>query len=44
MIVLTDGLENTPPMIKDAAASLNNRTFAIDFGQAAAIKIGRAHV
>ncbi len=37
MIVLTDGLENTPPMIKDAAASLNNRTFAIGFGQAAAI-------
>jgi len=37
MIVLTDGLENTPPMIKDAAASLNNHTFAVGFGQAAAI-------
>jgi len=38
MIVLTDGLENTPPMIiPDAAASLNDHTFAIGFGQAAAI-------
>jgi len=37
LIVLTDGLENTPPMIKDVSASLNNRTFAIGFGQAAAI-------
>jgi hypothetical protein len=37
LIVLTDGLENTPPMIKDVAASLNDHTFAIGFGQAAAI-------
>jgi hypothetical protein len=37
MIVLTDGLENTPPMISDVGASLNNRTYAIGFGQAAAI-------
>jgi hypothetical protein len=27
LIVLTDGLENTPLMIKDVAASLNDRTF-----------------
>jgi hypothetical protein len=37
MIVLTDGLENTPPMIADVTASLTDHTFAIGFGQAAAI-------
>jgi hypothetical protein len=37
MVVLTDGLENTPPMIADVGASLNDHTFAIGFGQAAAI-------
>ena len=37
MIVLTDGLENTPPMIADVSGSLNDHTFAIGFGQAAAI-------
>ncbi len=37
MIVLTDGLENTPPMIADVGASLNDHTFAVGFGQAAAI-------
>jgi hypothetical protein len=37
MIVLTDGLENTPPMIADVASSLTDHTFAIGFGQAAAI-------
>lgn len=37
MVVLTDGLQNTPPTIAQAAAALNNHTFAIGFGQAAAI-------
>src|SRR5215472_1508050 len=37
MIVLTDGLENTHPMIAEVAGSLNDHTFAIGFGQAAAI-------
>lgn len=37
LIVLTDGLENTPPMIADVATSLTDNTFAIGFGQAAAI-------
>jgi hypothetical protein len=37
MIVLTDGLENTPPMIASVASSLTAQTFAIGFGQAAAI-------
>jgi hypothetical protein len=37
MIVLTDGLENTPPMIAQVGSSLNDHTFAIGFGQAAAI-------
>jgi hypothetical protein len=40
MIVLTDGLENTPPMIADVSGSLNDHTFAIGFGQAAAISTG----
>jgi hypothetical protein len=37
LIVLTDGLENTPPMIADVSSSLTDNTFAIGFGQAAAI-------
>jgi hypothetical protein len=37
MIVLTDGLENTTPMIADVGSSLNDHTFAIGFGQAASI-------
>jgi hypothetical protein len=37
MIVLTDGLENTPPMIADVSSSLTANTFAIGFGQAASI-------
>jgi hypothetical protein len=37
MIVLTDGLENTPPMIASVGSSLTAQTFAIGFGQAAAI-------
>jgi hypothetical protein len=36
-VVLTDGLENTPPMIADVGASLTAQTFAIGFGQAASI-------
>jgi hypothetical protein len=37
MVVLTDGLENTPPMIADVGSSLTAQTFAIGFGQAASI-------
>lgn len=37
MVVLTDGLENTPPMIADVSSSLTANTFAIGFGQAASI-------
>jgi hypothetical protein len=37
MVVLTDGLENTPPMINMVGGSLTANTFAIGFGQAAAI-------
>jgi hypothetical protein len=37
MVVLTDGLENTPPMIADVTSSLTDHAFAIGFGQAAAI-------
>lgn len=37
MIVLTDGLENTHPMIAEVGGSLSDQTFAIGFGQAAAI-------
>ena len=37
MIVLTDGLENTPPMIAGVSGSLTANTFAIGFGQAASI-------
>ena len=37
MVVLTDGLENTPPMISGVSGSLTANTFAIGFGQAAAI-------
>ena len=37
MIVLTDGLENTHPLISEVSSSLNDHTFAIGFGQAAAI-------
>ena len=34
MTVLTDGMENTPPMIADVAASLTAHTFAIGLGDA----------
>ena len=37
MVVLTDGLENTPPLIAAVSGSLTANTFAIGFGQAAAI-------
>jgi hypothetical protein len=37
MVVLTDGLENTRPMIAEVSGSLTANTFAIGFGQAAAI-------
>ena len=37
MVVLTDGLENTPPMIASVSGSLTANTFAIGFGQVAAI-------
>ncbi|MDJ0838855.1 MAG: tyrosinase family protein [Acidobacteriota bacterium] len=32
-IILTDGKENTPPMIADVAASINSTTYAVGFGQ-----------
>jgi hypothetical protein len=32
MIVLTDGFENTPPMIADVTASLTDHGLAIGFG------------
>jgi hypothetical protein len=34
IIVFTDGLENTPPMIADVMPSIDNRTFAIGLGNA----------
>jgi len=37
MVVLTDGLENTHPLISEVSGSLTANTFAIGFGQAAAI-------
>jgi hypothetical protein len=43
MVVLTDGLENTPPMISGVSTSLNDHTFAIGFGQAAAISTAALH-
>ncbi len=32
MVVLTDGMENTPPMISSVSGSINANTFAIGFG------------
>lgn len=32
MLILSDGMENTPPMIADVAGLLNAHTFAIGFG------------
>jgi len=37
LIVLTDGLENTPPMIDDASGSINSKTFAIGIGSSSSV-------
>jgi len=37
LIVLTDGLENTPPMIDDASGSINSKTFAIGIGSGSSV-------
>ncbi len=37
LVVLTDGLENTPPMIDDAAGSINSKTFAIGIGSSSTV-------
>jgi hypothetical protein len=34
LVVLTDGLENTPPLLADVAGSIDARTFAIGLGTA----------
>src|SRR5262249_13826711 len=39
MIVLTDGVENTTPMISDVLGSINANTFAIGFGTPANISV-----
>ena len=33
LVVLTDGMENTPPMIADVAADINALTYSIGFGK-----------
>ena len=39
MVVLTDGMENTPPMIADVAGLLTANTFAIGFGTPANLSV-----
>lgn len=39
MVVLTDGMENTPPMIADVLGSINANTYAIGFGTPANISV-----
>ena len=33
MLVLTDGEENTPPMLADVSSSITSNTFAVGLGQ-----------
>jgi hypothetical protein len=39
MVVLTDGVENTPPMLSSVASSINANTFAIGLGLPANISV-----
>jgi hypothetical protein len=43
MIVFTDGLENTPPMIADVLPSIDTRTFAIGLGNEQQVSTAALH-
>lgn len=43
MIVFTDGLENTPPMIADVLSSIDTRTFAIGLGNEQQVSTAALH-